>query len=76
MKSSENHKSMLNFQNVMEKVLSAYSETVIYTDFIYIYTHAHNYYVLSLYYYSFNSLSLWGRSRIKPCFWKSPSRLS
>ena len=39
MKSSENHKSMLNFQNVMEKVLSAYSETVIYTDFIYIYTH-------------------------------------
>ena len=34
MKSSENYKSMLNFRNAMEKVLSAYSETVIYTDFI------------------------------------------
>lgn len=39
MKSSENYKSMLNFRNAMEKVLSAYSETVIYTDFIY--THIH-----------------------------------
>ena len=75
MKSSENYKSMLNFRNAMEKVLSAYSETVIYTDFIYIHTHS-DYYVLSLYYYLFNSLSIWGRSRIKPCFWKSQSRLS